>query len=202
VLLPLFFRPLLTISVAPINNRYDEAFHIPNFVEFLCLDFYVLAFRQDIKITCTRKSRWSLRNSCNHSVQNLLSSSLLFKNVKIKIYEAVSRSFRTDRLERETQIVQLSATRCSCIDILWVSLVSSVAITLCVAPQRVIPKISVYFVIDSVRKLLNTPSYKSINSPAVLYKCETWSFSLRDERRLMMFQTKCSEEYVGLRERN
>jgi hypothetical protein len=33
-------------------------------------------------------------------------------------------------------MVQLSATRCSCIAILWVSLVSFAAITLCVASQR------------------------------------------------------------------
>jgi hypothetical protein len=31
------------------------------------------------------------------------------------IYEDVSKSFRTGRLERELQMVQLSATRCSCI---------------------------------------------------------------------------------------
>jgi hypothetical protein len=37
--------------------------------------------------------------------------------------------------------------------------VSFAAISLCVASQRVIPKVSVYFVIDSVRKLLDTPSY-------------------------------------------
>jgi hypothetical protein len=36
--------------------------------------------------------------------------------------------------------------------------VSFAAITLCVASQRDIPKVSVYFVIDSVRKLLDTPS--------------------------------------------
>jgi hypothetical protein len=54
-------------------------------------------------------------------------------------------------------MVQLSATRCSCIAILWVSLVSFAAITLYVASQRVF--IVVYFVIDSVRKLLDTPSY-------------------------------------------
>jgi hypothetical protein len=36
--------------------------------------------------------------------------------------------------------------------------VSSAAITLCVASQRVFI-IVVYFVIDSVRKLLGTPSY-------------------------------------------
>jgi hypothetical protein len=33
-------------------------------------------------------------------------------------YEGVTKSFRTGRLERELQIVQLSATSCSCIAIL------------------------------------------------------------------------------------
>jgi hypothetical protein len=56
-------------------------------------------------------------------------------------------------------MVQLSATRCSCIAILRVSLVSFVAITLCVASQRVFVVVSVYFVIDSVGKLFVTPSY-------------------------------------------
>jgi hypothetical protein len=47
-----------------------------------------------------------------------------------------------------------------CIAILCVSLVSFAAITLRVASQRVfIVVLSVYFVIDSVRKLLDTPSY-------------------------------------------
>jgi hypothetical protein len=35
--------------------------------------------------------------------------------------------------------------------------VSFAAVTLCVAPQRAIPKVRVYFVINSVRKLLGTP---------------------------------------------
>jgi hypothetical protein len=56
-------------------------------------------------------------------------------------------------------MVQLSATRCSCVAILWVSLVSFATITLCVASRRVVLKVSVYFVTDSVRKLLVTPSY-------------------------------------------
>jgi hypothetical protein len=57
-------------------------------------------------------------------------------------------------------MVQLSATRCSCIAILWVSLVSFTAITLCVASQRVfVVVVVVYFVIDSVRKLLDIFSY-------------------------------------------
>jgi len=63
-------------------------------------------------------------------------------------------------------MVELSASRCSCIAILWVSLVSFVAITLRVASQRVF--IVVDFVIDSVRKLLNTPSYY----PAVSQRTE------------------------------
>jgi hypothetical protein len=52
-------------------------------------------------------------------------------------YEGVSKSFRTGRLKRELQMVQLSATRYSCIAILWVSLMSFVAITLCVTSRRV-----------------------------------------------------------------
>jgi hypothetical protein len=57
-------------------------------------------------------------------------------------------------------MVPLSSTRCTCIGILWVSLVNFAAITLYVASERVIPNVSVYFVIDSVRKILYTPSYK------------------------------------------
>jgi hypothetical protein len=53
------------------------------------------------------------------------------------MYDGVSESFWTGRLERELQMVQLSATRFSCIAILWVSLVSFTTITLRVASQRV-----------------------------------------------------------------
>jgi hypothetical protein len=70
--------------------------------------------------------------------------------------------FRTGRLERELQMVQLSATRWSCIAILWVSLVTFSAITLCVASQWVF--IAVYFFIDSVRKVLDTPSYITLDN--------------------------------------
>jgi hypothetical protein len=64
--------------------------------------------------------------------------------------------------ERELQMVELSAARCSCIAILRVSLVSFVPITLCVASQRVFVVVSLYFVIDSIRKLLDKPSYVSV----------------------------------------
>jgi hypothetical protein len=74
-------------------------------------------------------------------------------------YEGVSVSFRTGRLERKLQMIQLSATRCSCIAVLWVSLVSFAAIILSVASQRMFIFVSIYLVIDSVRKLLATPSY-------------------------------------------
>jgi hypothetical protein len=74
------------------------------------------------------------------------------------MYEVISKSFRTGLLERELQMVQLSATRCF-IAILWISLASSAAIILCVASQRVFIVVSVYFFIDSVRKLLDTLSY-------------------------------------------
>jgi hypothetical protein len=55
-------------------------------------------------------------------------------------------------------MVQLSAARCSCITILWVSLVSFAPITLYVASQREFIVVGLCFVIDPVRKLLDTPS--------------------------------------------
>jgi hypothetical protein len=80
------------------------------------------------------------------------------------------QNFRTGRLERELQMVQLSNTKCSYIDIFWVSLVSFAAITLCVASQRVfIVVVVVYLVTDSVRKCLDTPSYEVLISNLVLH---------------------------------
>jgi ABC-type siderophore export system fused ATPase/permease subunit len=76
-------------------------------------------------------------------------------------YEGVSKISQTGRLERELHMVQLSATRCSYIAILWASLVSFTAIILCVASQRVfivavvVVVVVVHFVIYSVRKLFN-----------------------------------------------
>jgi L-asparagine transporter-like permease len=68
-------------------------------------------------------------------------------------------------LAPELKMVQLSATKCSCVAILWVILVSFAAITLCVASQRVfvvivvvvvVVVVVVYFFIDPVRKIFDT----------------------------------------------
>jgi hypothetical protein len=77
--------------------------------------------------------------------------------IKNSSYKGVSRSFKTCCLEQELQMVKLSATRCSCITILWVSVVHFATITFCVASQQVF--VIVYF-INKVRKLLDTPLYK------------------------------------------
>jgi hypothetical protein len=61
---------------------------------------------------------------------------VMWKRISWTTYEGVSKSSLTGRLERELQMVQISATRCSCIVILWVSLVSFAAITLSVVSQR------------------------------------------------------------------
>jgi hypothetical protein len=91
---------------------------------------------------------------------NIVKTKKLTRNrlTETELYEGVSKSFRTERMKRELQMVHLSATRCSCIAILRVILVSFAAITLCVASQRVFIVV-VYFVIDSVRKHLDTASY-------------------------------------------
>jgi hypothetical protein len=70
------------------------------------------------------KSRLKSGNACYHSVQNLLSSSLLSKNVKIKIY-------------------------------------------------------------------------RSVILPVVLYGCESWSFTLREECRLRVFENRVLRRIFG-----
>jgi len=75
-------------------------------------------------------------------------------------------------------MVQLSATRCSCIAVLWVSLVSFTAITLNVASQRVLIVV-VHFVIDSVRKLLDQLSYMALCCDGKLCDC-TFVFATDD----------------------
>jgi hypothetical protein len=96
-------------------------------------------------------------NLCSYSRSSRFVTTRTSKITFVYI-EGVSESFKAGRLEGELQVVQLSATRCSCIAILWVNVVSFAAITLCVASQRVF--IVVYFVINSVRKLLDIPSYR------------------------------------------
>jgi hypothetical protein len=64
-------------------------------------------------------------------------------------------------------MVQLSATRCSGIAILLVSLVSFATITLCVASQQVFTAAAAVYLINSVQKLLDTPAY--IYTQSVVY---------------------------------
>jgi hypothetical protein len=87
-------------------------------------------------------------------------------------YMGASKCFRTDRLERELQMVQLSATRCSCIAILWVSLVIFAAITLCVASQW-----SVYCCKRIFRYRLSTETF-GYTLVYFRYKCFFVSFVL------------------------
>jgi hypothetical protein len=91
-----------------------------------------------------------------HKFYLMIAAAILFSEL---MYEGVFISFRTGRLGQELQMVQLSATKCNCIAILWVSIVSFAAIILCVASQQVFIVVVVDFVMDSVPKLLDTPSY-------------------------------------------
>jgi hypothetical protein len=73
-------------------------------------------------------------------------------------FEGVSKSFRTGCLQWELQMVQISATRVSCIAILCVSLVSFRHNPLCCFSTGVCCCCCCLFRYDSVRKLLDTHS--------------------------------------------
>jgi hypothetical protein len=95
-------------------------------------------------------------------------------------------------------MVELSATRCSCIAILWGSLVSFAAITFCVASQPVFT-VSLYFVIDSVRKVLDATSYNVLQNcvyPDMNKRSEVWT--LRKEQQKRDNRNKISNKCVLL----
>ena len=48
-------------------------------------------------------------------------------------------------------------------------------------------------------KKLKVKTYKTIILPVVLYGCETWSLTLREEHRLRIFENKVGR-YLGPRE--
>jgi hypothetical protein len=103
-------------------------------------------------------------------------------------------------------MVYLSPTRCSFIAILWVSLVSFAAITFYVASQRVFIVVF-YFVMDWVRKLLVTPSYKwtrawkqSATNCFNVIKYPTWLATKNNDPviklpKLQAFQKLCREGF-------
>jgi hypothetical protein len=100
------------------------------------------AFSEELPASET-KAHTKLRT---HSIQKGLSK-----------YDGVSKSFRTGCLERELQMMHLSATRCSCIAM-------SQSSEFCRHNPLCCYSASVYcykriFRYDSVRKLLDTPSY-------------------------------------------
>jgi hypothetical protein len=118
------------------------------------------------------------------------------------LHEGVSKSFWTGCLEWELQMVHLSETRCSCITILCVSLVSSATTTLCVASQWVFIVVSIYFIIGSVWQLLDTPLYSLLHVltchcwPSCLYgkrTMETIYWSHYDVRLFLKVKEKISE---------
>jgi len=87
---------------------------------------------------------------------------------RVEIYEGVPKIFRTRRLKRELQMVQLFATKCNCIAIVWVSLVSFAVITLCVASQRVfIAVVVVYFLMTQSGNFWIHPHMKGISRAVI-----------------------------------
>jgi len=123
---------------------------------------------------------WRIGSSCTRTRGSLVRIPLaacMYVCVVVCTYEGVSRSFRTGRLEQEVQMIKLSATRCSYIAILWVSLVSFASINplCCFSTSNIKGKRT--FRYNSVRKLLDTSLLcprPSVMSCVVLCKQSPW----------------------------
>ena len=53
------------------------------------------------------------------------------------------------------------------------------------------------FVIQFVIQNLKSRIYRTIILPVVLYRCETWSLTLREERRLRVFENRVLRRILG-----
>jgi hypothetical protein len=133
-------------------------------------------------------SRGGIDSSENTSETNSFPSLVSAYSLMFSSYEVVSKSFRTGRSERELQMVQLSATRCSCIAILLGTVVSFAAISsvlllnefsLLLLLLLLLFVVVVYFVIDSVRENLDTPSYANYPTKSTLVFFITKSYFFR-----------------------
>ena len=49
-------------------------------------------------------------------------------------------------------------------------------------------------------KKLKVKTYKTIMLPVVLYGCDTWSLTLREQRRLRVFENKVLRKIFGAKE--
>jgi hypothetical protein len=48
-------------------------------------------------------------------------------------------------------------------------------------------------------KNIKNKIYRTVIFPSVLYGCETWSFTLREEHRLRVFENRVLREIFGLK---
>jgi hypothetical protein len=106
------------------------------------------------------KRRLNTGNACYHSVQNILSSCLLSKIVKIGIYRTIGRSL--------CMLIKLPSTWCR-------------AATFFIASGA-----SLWQEIPTVKWMSNQPALWILL--IVLYGCGTWSLTLKEGHRLKMFE--------------
>jgi hypothetical protein len=92
------------------------------------LSRFLLHFRNELKMLHYPSCRFLCRiipnyykgNATVHFIRCFLHLCNKASHLHCQHYEGLSRIFRTGRLEWELQMVQLSATRCNCIAVLWV----------------------------------------------------------------------------------
>jgi len=79
-----------------------------------------VAYRSALHVSLENSKCGSFEVTVSESAETVFTEWLKLFNYSV--YDCISKSFRTGRLERELQMVPLSATRFSFTSILWVSL--------------------------------------------------------------------------------
>jgi hypothetical protein len=147
------------------------------------------------------KKRLNSDNAWYHSVQNLLSSRLLSKNIKIRIYMLLSRRQNIGQnhnikiadscFDNVAQFKYLGTT------ITNQNLIQEEIKKRLNSGNACYPSAQNLFSSQLLSKNIKIRIYKSISLPVVLHGCETLSLMLMEEHRLRMFENRFLRRIFG-----
>ncbi|KAJ4448528.1 hypothetical protein ANN_10546 [Periplaneta americana] len=161
------------------------------------------------------KHRINMGNACYYSVEKLLSSSLLSKNLKVRIYKTVIlpvvlygcenwtltlREEQRLRMFENKVFRRIFGAKRDEVTGEWRKLHNAELHALYSSPDiiRNIKSRRLRWAGSSLlSKNLKVRIYKTVMLPVVLYGCETWTRTLKEEQRLRVFENKILRNIFG-----
>ncbi|KAJ4431153.1 hypothetical protein ANN_19748 [Periplaneta americana] len=154
------------------------------------------------------KHRINMGNACYYSVEKLLSSNLLSKNLKVRIYKTVILPVVLYDCEtwtlnlREEHRLRVLENKVEKFKYLGAT-VTNINDTREEIKHRINMGNACYYSVEKLlssnllSKNLKVRIYKTVILPVVLYDCGTWTLNLREEHRLRVLENKVLRKIFG-----